>query len=270
MANLRVCFSGIACSGALRRLLSVRWHLALREQAPATRRNLIQYQQPTKRPGQRVKRDQQGRVVREAGEKIEEMELMRGMRIHAPVLRAYIGRHIPVELQRAIAPEDVLQDTWASAFKNLASFRADEPNAMERWLTAIAKRRVVDAIKRAARLKRGGEHRFEYEADHASSLVGLFDSVASAGRTPSGEAAIAEALDAVQIAVASLPPARKQAIWMRHIEGRSLHEIAESMGRTAAAVNSLLFHGLQQLSERLGSADRYLSDAASSQDTSGD
>ncbi len=232
--------------------------------------HVIQCVQRTKHRMRGITLDRMDRAVDEANATIEEMKLVRGMRSHARVLRAYIERHIPTELKRAIAPEDVLQDTWTSAFKNLASFHADGPNAMERWLTAIAQRRVVDTIKRAARLKRGGGKRLEHAEDRASSLLDLFGNVASPDRTPSSEAAVAEAVDAVQIAVASLPPARRQAIWMRYIEGQSRDAIARAMDRTPAAVNGLLFHGLQQLSERMGSAGRYLSDAASSEDVPAD
>lgn len=199
-----------------------------------------------------------------ADARIGDTELILGMRLHASTVRAYIKRHIPTKLNRDITPDDVLQETWTSAFQGLSGFRPEGPNAMERWLTTIAQRRLVDAIKRAASAKRGGGRRIEHAIDEVSSLLDLFGQVASPDRTPSSKAAVAEAVDAVRIALASLPPARRQALWMRYIEGRSRDTIASSMGRTSAAVNGLLFHGLEQLQERLGSAGRYLSDAASS------
>jgi len=172
---------------------------------------------------------------------------------------------IPTELQPNIDAEDVLQEVWIAAFRHLPGVRMEGKDAVDRWLTCIAQRILLNAIKAAGRTKRGGGHvTLCGDADRASSLAGLFARVASPGRTPSSEAAAAEAVDAVQIALASLPPVRQRAIWMRYIEGQSHQAIAKALNRTEDAVNSLLFHGLRQLQERLGDAAKFMSDAPSS------
>jgi RNA polymerase sigma factor (sigma-70 family) len=91
--------------------------------------------------------------------------------------------------------------------------------------------------------------------------VELLDCLAAKQRTPSREVSVKEATHAVRIALSSLPEKRRQAIWMRHIEGKSLAEIAQAMRKTNPAVNSLLFNGLRQLRRRLGCADRFFSDS---------
>ena len=72
----------------------------------------------------------------------------------------------------------------------------------------------------------------------------------------------AEIVDAVQIALASLPELRSQAIRMRYLEGRSVDEIAREMNKTVDAVESLIYFGRCDLKERLGKLDRLLSQAS--------
>lgn len=198
---------------------------------------------------------------------IEERTLWRALITGAPRLRQYLATKIPMKLQGVISAEDVLQEVWLAAFQGLGAFRQDGPDALDRWLTCIAHRKLLKAIKAARRVKRGGrEVILQGNANRVSSMLDLFVRVASPARSPSSEAAAAEAIDAVQIALASLPEARRRAVWMRHIEGRPCDEIAEAMGKTKPAVNSLLFHGLQQLRDRLGEPARFLSDAPVSEE----
>lgn len=197
--------------------------------------------------------------------RLAESELQQALTARAARLRHWLAEKIPSYLQAVISVEDVLQEIWIAAFRSLPTFRQDRHDALDRWLTCIAQRITINGIKAATRLKRGGRQVFARPAlNRASSLADLFANVASPGRTPSGEAAVAEAVDAVQIALASLPAARRQAIWMRYIEGQSCDAIARVMHRTKGAVNSLLFHGLNQLQVRLGKAENFLSSASSS------
>lgn len=199
------------------------------------------------------------------GERIDEDQLLRILKVRAPRLRRYLAMKIPTELQHVISAEDVLQEVWIAAFRGLPGFRPEGRDPVDRWLTCIAQRVMINAVKAAGRIKRGGRHRRVYrDPDRASSLADLFARVASPGRTPSSEAAMAESVDAVQIALASLPPARRRAVWMRFIEGQPQEVIAKVMNRTPAAVNGLLFHGLRQLQERLGDPGKFLSDVPSS------
>ncbi len=204
--------------------------------------------------------------MKDFGERIDEEQLLRILKARSPRLRHYLAMKTPAELQHLISAEDVLQEVWIAAFRTLSGFRREGKDAVDRWLTAIAQTKMIDAIKTAGRAKRGGRHRvLHQDPDRASSLADLFARVASPCQTPSSEAATAEAVDAVQIALASLPLARRRAIWMRFIEGQSQEAIAVAMSRTRGAVNGLLFHGLRQLQERLGDIGKYLSDAGSSE-----
>ncbi len=92
-----------------------------------------------------------------------------------------------------------------------------------------------------------------------TSYLELFARVTSKQRTPSSEDAANEAVHAVQITLGTLPDNYRCAITMCHIDGHSRAEVAEAMGKTYHAVNSLLYHGLRMLRERLGPAERFFS-----------
>jgi RNA polymerase sigma-70 factor (ECF subfamily) len=48
-------------------------------------------------------------------------------------------------------------------------------------------------------------------------------------------------------AVAQLPENQRQAVELHHLQGFSLVEVAEQMGRSKSAVAALLFRGLEKL-----------------------
>ena len=193
---------------------------------------------------------------------LTEAELQELLLTHANRLHRQAARKVPPRFKSVISAEDILQEVSIAAFRGVPSFRADRPDAFDRWMTTLVERKVVDACRAARTLKRGGGRRtVKAKRSRASSFVDLFDHVVSSGRSPSREVSAKEAVHAVRIALGSLPDDRRRAIWMRYIEGLPLAEIAEAMHKTNAAVNSLLFNGLRQLRRRLGRSAKFFSDA---------
>ena len=134
-------------------------------------------------------------------------------------------------------------------------------DSVQRWIASIATQKLLQAFRRHRQLKRDAGPTLAGQAvDRTFSLVALVDRLAVERRTPSREAAANEAVQAVRLALAGLAPDRREAICMRHIDGRSLDQIAEAMNKTVTAVNNLLSHGLRQLRMHLGSASKFFSD----------
>jgi RNA polymerase sigma-70 factor (ECF subfamily) len=196
-----------------------------------------------------------------AGLPIEETTLQEFLIRDAGRLRRYVASKIPADLRSVTSPDDITQEVWIAAFRGVSEFRADEPDALVRWVTTLANRRLVDTFKTARRLKRRGPIADVKMGDRpATSFVGLFDRVGSSNRTPSGEASAKEVAQVVRIALAGLSDSYRSILWMRHIEGRSVAEIAQRTRRTLPAVHSLLFRARKELSDRLGRASRFFSD----------
>lgn len=196
---------------------------------------------------------------------VDDFELLSHLDKCEPRLKSYLASHIPSSLLSQFSADDILQETWASAFRDLPKFVPDGPDALDRWLTSIANHRLLDAIKAARRAKRGGANqpRNVGAFNFKSSIANLLDAVASDGRTPSAEFALGEAVQVVISTLETLPLQRRRAVRMRYLEGRSIAEIGQSLAKSKPAVHSLLFHGLRQLRERMGSAERFFSDAKS-------
>ena len=192
------------------------------------------------------------------------VELQRHLLARADGLRRYVAAKIPAPLAGVLSADDILQETFVAAFRHVRSFVPDGPDALDRWLITIVNRKLIDAFKAAQRLKRGGQGLvFRDERGRSLSLAGLLARFAAPRGTPSREVSVREAADAVQKALGRLRPDRRQAIMMRFIDGLALRQIAGRMGKSSAAVNSLLFHGLRELRSRLGRATRFFSDARS-------
>lgn len=181
-------------------------------------------------------------------------------------LRRYVHRQIPSRLRAMVSADDILQEVWIGAYRTVPSFTPDVPDAVERWLATIAKSKVVDAIRTARRLKRGGDRRqIRNIAQRLTSFTELFARIRSPQKTPSSEYSAIEIEHAVSISLNRLREDRRRAVHMRYIEERSHKEIAEEMGKTEAAVNSLLYNGLRDMRSFLGDANKYFSDGGSSE-----
>lgn len=187
--------------------------------------------------------------------------LFRAILPRLAALRSLVDSRIPARFRSVISADDVLQDVWIAVSRAAASFAPDDPEAADRWLRAVAISKTVSAIRTVRARKRGGEAQFA-QRRRFSSMGDLFNQIQSGQRSPSREVRAAEAAHAVAIAIQQLPSDRRRAIELRFLDGLPQAEIAERLERSTSAVNSLLFNALRQLRTLLGSAEKYLSGAA--------
>lgn len=205
--------------------------------------------------------------MRQENPPVGEVELEKRLLNRADALRRRLEMRIPARLQPEVSADDILQEVWVAAFRDISALIGQRPDAFDRWLVRVAERKLLGAIRRTRALKRGGYKRALRDAiGRLSSLSTLWDRVASPGRTPSRTVAAKEAVDAVQIALSTLPEQDRRAIRLRYLEGRSLAETATAMAKSPAAVNSLLFRGRRRLRRCLGHAAKFFSDAKDSRD----
>ncbi len=175
-----------------------------------------------------------------------------------PKLLARVEEKLPRELRSVVAPEDIIQEAFATAFRSIGAFRPEGPDAFYRWLTAIADNRIIDVVRAQNAAKRGGG-RVGAGGQERSSIAALIDLVAVSERTPSRSAGGHEAAAAVQVALAGLKQEYREALSLRYLEGLSVAETAGRLGKTEPAVHKLCSRGLQALREGMGEATKYLS-----------
>lgn len=184
---------------------------------------------------------------------------------NADWLLNYLRNQIPPRFKVTIPPEELLQDVWAAAIRSAQEIPRDQ-RSIERWLQTIAKNKLIDAIRNARSLKRGGLA--SQLLFRTTEVSGFFSRLMADSPTPSREMSIKELESAIRLALASLPDMEREAVQLRFIEGRSREQVALALQKTGPAVNSLLFRGLRMLKAELKSAARFFSDADSVHGTS--
>jgi RNA polymerase sigma-70 factor (ECF subfamily) len=143
--------------------------------------------------------------------------------------------------------EDAAQEAFVTAYRSLASWRADGPFGA--WLTRIA---VRIAVRQAGRRKSvtwldvGGDSAGR-EGDAVSRSLDAA-SIAAVGRTdPHLLAVRAERASAVRAAVAGLPEPYREVVVLRFFGELSLEEIARQVERPLGTVKTHLHRGLLRL-----------------------
>jgi RNA polymerase sigma factor (sigma-70 family) len=126
--------------------------------------------------------------------------------------------------------EDVTQTTFLNAYRALE--QGVKPRKPSNWLLTIAS----NAIKQ----------RFRQEQSRPRQ-VELDDRIPHAGTQDDEGPSVGELLTALS----KIPPQQRQAIVLREFEGRSYAEIAEILGVTTSALETLLFRARRSLADEL-------------------
>ena len=125
--------------------------------------------------------------------------------------------------------EDVTQTTFLNAYRSLE--QGVRPRKPSNWLLTIASNAIKQRFRQEQarpRLVELDEHIAGQEADDDGPSVGE-----------------------LLAALSKIPPQQRQAIVLREFEGRSYSEIAEILGVTTSALETLLFRARRSLAEEL-------------------
>ncbi len=138
--------------------------------------------------------------------------------------------------------EDLVQETYLKAFRSAEQFRPG--TNLKAWLFTILHNTFLNERRRA------GRNPVEVQGD----AIEQAPASAAGGETPeqillraSFDADLRDALDA-------LPPAFRQAVWLRDVEEFSYAEIARMLGIPIGPVMSRISRGRRLLYERLTAA----------------
>ncbi|MEM6690121.1 MAG: sigma-70 family RNA polymerase sigma factor [Planctomycetota bacterium] len=159
-------------------------------------------------------------------------------------------RHLAEGLRRRVDPMDIVQITYMEAQRDLKAFRGSSPAEFKAWIRNILKNNVASAVvrhvgtqKRSLKKEITVSPRPAGDEDGASWLGQLPGSRTS----PSGVAIRVETAMALLEALHQLPENQAEAIRLRYMEGLSLAEMVELMGKSDTAVAGLLKRGLKKL-----------------------
>jgi RNA polymerase sigma-70 factor (ECF subfamily) len=174
-------------------------------------------------------------------------------------VQRHITQQLPDWLRGAVSVEDLLQDTFAQAFRDIGQFDFRSERSLRSWLCTIADHRLQDLIRRLRRKKRGGGRvptRLRVEADR-SSLVDLATLLSDRGDSPSQAAARGEVVQAVHVGLASLPEDQREAVRRRYLERQDYLAAAKAMDRSPEAVRSLVYRAKHSLRDFMGRSSRW-------------
>ena len=144
------------------------------------------------------------------------------------------------EMRRLADVEDVLQETFLEAFRDIKRFRYEKPGGFLSWLSRIADHAIADAARFHGRQKRRADLvRFR--------SVGTPDGPEPVDSdTPSRLLAEKEGLQALIQKLDSLPEDYRRAILLAKVEGLSNAEMAEQLGRSREAAALLLHRAIKR------------------------
>ena len=176
-------------------------------------------------------------------------------------LKRRLAPQIPSWARPLIDVEDLLQQTFAQAFRDFPRFESRGPGSFFAWLRRIGDHRLLDCLKTLKRKKRGGDHHRVVMAatSDESWRADVLDMIADEGHRPSQIARRKEAIDALTEALTMLPDDQAEAFRLRHIEGLDLDEIGKKLDRGPDGARGLVQRARVRLRELLESPSRWLS-----------
>lgn len=154
------------------------------------------------------------------------------------------------QLSPELSPEDVedlCQEVFLSAVRNLASFR--EKSALQTWLFRIALNKARDHFEKRQAAKRGGGQAPK-SLDEAHPATGLTPDLPSHALEPDEIAARTEEGVLIRAALDRLGEPCRTLIELRYFGELSYEEIARAHGTTVKAVGARLHKCLARLADR--------------------
>jgi len=134
--------------------------------------------------------------------------------------------------------DDVAAETWVSVVKGLGRFRGDE-SKWKAWVFTIARARLVDARRRAARTPVPVDTDVVLEGSVATDdVAGTVEDMFST------EAALA--------LIGQLPEQQAEVILLRFVGGLDVGQTARALGKRPGAVRVASHRALRRLAELLG------------------
>lgn len=181
--------------------------------------------------------DSWGRLLAraQAGDSVAYADLLAGL---APWLRVLATRRLG---SREDA-EDAVQDILVSV--DAIRHTYDPRRPFGPWITTIARRRIIDAIRRRGRRQ---VHEIDMDPGEAPEPVDRMD--------PSVIAARVVDINEVRRAVRGLPPRQREAVELLRLQEMSLKEAAAFSGQTEGALKVAVHRALKLLGTLLGKAD---------------
>lgn len=185
--------------------------------------------------------------------------LRRLLREHGPAVRQGLSGMIPACWQAVLSVDDIMQQTYIDAFLHIEQFVPKADDSFRAWLSRIAGRNLIDAVRMLEADKRGKGRRQAQPSSMEDSFAALYELLSAGAATPSQHAARKEAHAALQLAIEQLPKLYRQVVQMFDLQGRSMEEVAKAVNLSCGAAYMIRARAHQRLQELMGNASWYFS-----------
>ena len=170
-------------------------------------------------------------------------------------LRDLAASALPAEVAGRADASDMVQQTLAEANESFTAFHGKSLSELFAWLAAILSHNVSDAVQRHVLAQRRSVKK-ELHFDDSSLIGAGWDGVCAADQTsPSLAATRLELRERLCSALENLPPRQREAVRLRHLDGRKLADIASELGCTRQAAAAVIARGLRGLRDALQHLD---------------
>lgn len=163
---------------------------------------------------------------------------------HVPEMSARVRRMLPAAVQRKVSVSDVVQEARIAAHGRRRDFENRHGNALRAWLLKIAELKARQAVRRYGGTAKRAAAR-EVSRNGRADTAGF----AHPGPSPSQAAMDAELATIALRAMAALPPDYREVLRLARIEGLTLAEVADRMGRSREAAKKLYGRALARFTE---------------------
>jgi RNA polymerase sigma-70 factor (ECF subfamily) len=173
------------------------------------------------------------------------------------LLARHVTEQIPASLRSVLSAEDVLQHTFVQAFRSVSSLQSRSSEGLTAWLKTLASHELHHLIELWRAQKRQGPRGSGAPTWSAGSISRLVETLSDSGRSPSGVAARAEAVQALHVAMAVLPDEQRRAVELHCLAGQTLGQTADALNRSPGAVRGMIQRAKRSLKDALGRSSRW-------------
>jgi RNA polymerase sigma-70 factor (ECF subfamily) len=176
------------------------------------------------------------------------------LQLYRPYLSLLARLKADRQLQHKIDDSDLVQDTCLSAHRDFTQFRGTTEKEFTIWLREIMAHAAANIAREHRRQKRDVRlERQLYDLLSQSSQM-LECALANTDSSPSMRAERRERAVLLANALSELPAEYREVLVLRELEGKSLSDVADTMGRKPNAVQKLWARALVQLRRRMQSS----------------
>ena len=164
--------------------------------------------------------------------------------------RLQVGRRLRAKLDF----EDLMQELSLEAHRDIAQFRGRSEGEFVCWLRKVFATILSNQVRRYLGTRRRDlrrERRIATGRDDTSRAV-IDRRLVAPQSSPSQQASRRERAELLAEALQTLPPAYREVIVLRNLEGLSFADVADRMGRTEDSVKNIWLRALSRLRRMLG------------------